>query len=31
MSRTGTVTFWLTGGATIYGLTLLLTHLGWYG
>lgn len=30
MSKPATVAFWLTGGAAIYGLTVLFQHLGWY-
>jgi hypothetical protein len=29
-TRLGNVTWWATGGAAIYGLTLLFQHLGWY-
>ncbi len=31
MSRAELVLFWATGGAVIYGLTLLFAHFGWYG
>lgn len=29
-TRLGKVTWWATGCAAIYGLTLLFQHLGWY-